>query len=237
MHTVQNPLSEEPDAWLLYLIGEAGSSSEDQALASQAFREFHRRHFGYVFAVLESFASQLETVEIDSGIIANQVFVKAYQKARKFVDHSNNDPEAGRKQVEGWLGKIASNLAKDELRALKRSHPGISLVPLAEDHDVAQEDNEAYVDDSPTPRRVLAALREALQQMKPEERDILLTYANFAECKGGGRELPSDERDALEQRTGYERSTIRQKYRRLTQRLRVELEPVASTTSRALTHV
>ncbi|WP_395741688.1 RNA polymerase sigma factor [Prosthecobacter sp.] len=237
MHTVQNPFSDESDACLLYLIGEAGSSEADQDLANKAFREFHQRHFGFVCAVLDRYARQLETVEIDTGLLCNQVFEKAYRKAHSFSDKSNNDKEACRKLVRAWLGRVASNLARDALRSLARSHPGITIVPLAADHDIVINVDETRDDETPTPRKELKKLQELLQQMKPEERDILLTYANFAECKAGGRELPSSERDALEQRTGYERSTIRQKYRRLILRLQTELAPASSTTSHVLTHV
>ena len=237
MTIVPNSLSEESDAWLLCLMADANSSINAQLQANQALQEFHRRHYAYIFTILTQFANQFETLEIDADILCNQVFVKAYKNAGSFEDRSNDNKEVGEKQVRAWLGKIAVNLGKDALKSAKRSHPGIVILPMPEDDHFIDDKTDHLDDLPPTPRRELEALRAFLDRLKPEENDILLTYATFAERKGGGSELPADVRSALELRTGYERSTIRQKYKRLRERAEAELMPVATTTKPALTHV
>ena len=237
MHTVPNFLSEESDAWLLCLMADANSSNNALLQANQALQEFHRRHYGYILSIQTQFANQFETLEIDADILCNQVFVKAYKNAGSFEDRSNDNKEVGEKLVRAWLGKIAVNLGKDALKSVKRSHPGIVIVPMPEDDHFIEVLTEDLNDLTPTPRRELEALRAFLGRLKPEEKEILLTYATFAEKKGGGSELPPDVRAALELSTGYERSTIRQKYKRLRERAEAELMPVATTTKHALTHV
>lgn len=237
MPNVPTPLSEESDAWLLCLMTDANSSPNAQLQANQALKEFHRRHYRYILDILTQFANQFETLEIDADILCNQVFVKAYKNAGSFEDRSNDNKEIGEKLARAWLGKIAVNLGKDALKSVKRSHPGVVLVPMPEDDHFTNDLAEELDDLTPTPRRELQALRAFLDRLKPEEKDILLTYAAFAEKKGSGSELPPDVRAALEIRTGYERSTIRQKYKRLRERAEAELMPVATTTKHALTHV
>jgi hypothetical protein len=51
-----------------------------------------------------------------------------------------------------------------------------------------------------------------------------MTYAAVGIPTKIGRELPKEDRDALEERTGYERSNIRQKWLRLSRKLKAELE-------------
>ncbi|MFZ4593882.1 MAG: hypothetical protein ACOYOF_06470 [Verrucomicrobiaceae bacterium] len=237
MPTAPNSLSEESDAWLLCLMADANSSISAQLQANLALQEFHRRHYGYILAIQTQFANQFETLEIDADILCNQVFVKAYKNAGSFEDRSNDNKEVGEKLARAWLGKIAVNLGKDALKSVKRSHPGIVLVPMPEDDHFINDLTEDLDDLTPTPRRELEALRAFLDRLKPEEKEILVTYATFAEKKGGGSELPPDVRAALELSTGYERSTIRQKYKRLRERAEAELMPVATTTKHALTHV
>ena len=97
-------------------------------------------------------------------------------------------------------------------------------------------DSNESSDAVPTNSRALAALQTVLESLKPEERDILMTYGAHAIPTSTGRELPAEIRDELEQRTGYERSNIRQKWRRLSQRLKSELEPPLTTRTPSSLH-
>lgn len=225
MEAVATDITRESDSGLLLMMGAAAeSSAEDQALARHALKELHARHYGYLLGILENFAENIGTVVIDPAEFALKTFKKAFQVAAQFCDKSDGNDDKSRTQVRAWLGKIATNLARDELRRVSRLDKHIYLVVLDDSHDVPESppDNE---DATPTNPKALAALQDALAMLKSEERDILITYALFGIPTDTGRELPESEREALMRRTGYERSNIRQKWRRLSIRLKGELEP------------
>lgn len=227
MDTVSVDSAQETDASLLLTIGAAGASSDDQRLATKAQRTFHKRYYGYVINILRRFAENVGTVVIDPDEFAIKTFQKAFKAAHTFEDRSNSAPAAAARQAKAWLGRIATNLAKDELDRISRVGSHFPVVPL-EDNDAPEKAFDA-VDALPTNPKALLALRGILDGLKPEEVDILMTYANFGEPTETGRELPREDREALEERTGYERSTIRKKWQRLSQRLRVELESFLPT--------
>ncbi len=225
MEAVSLDITQESDAGLMLLMGAAGESSPaDQALARDALRVLHGRHYGYLLGVLESFAENVGTVVIDPKEFALRTFKKAFQVANEFRDMSDGDSAKAERQVKAWLGKIASNLARDELDRVSRREKHVQFCVLDDTHDISDAPLEVE-DATPTEPEALAALRDNLAMLKPEERDILMTYGLFGIPTKNGRELPNDVREALEERTGYERSNIRQKWHRLSQRLKAELEP------------
>lgn len=225
METVAAEITQESDTGLVLLMGAAGeSSAEDRAVAIEALRLLHSRHYEYLVGVLEGFAENLGTVVIDPEEFALKTFKKAFQVAFRFCDQSGGDAIKARVQVRAWLGKIARNLARDELDRVSRLDKHIHLVVLDETHDIPVE-SEDDGDITPTESKALDSLKTALAKLKPEERDIVITYAEFGVPTKNGRELPEDVREALMQRTGYERSNVRQKWCRLTKQLHADLEP------------
>jgi DNA-directed RNA polymerase specialized sigma24 family protein len=234
MEAVATDITQDSDAGLLLTIGAAAeSSAEDQALAREALRILHARHYGYLLGILEGFAENLGTVVIDPEEFAIRVFKKAFQVAGNYDDRGSGDADESRSQVRAWLGQIARNLARDELDRVCRLDKRVHLVVLNDSHDVPEaspDENEI----NPTHPSALAALREALTALKPEEQDILITYALFGFPTESGRELSEDDREALMLRTGYERSNIRQKWRRLSMRLRTQLEPLLTDQTQSL---
>lgn len=234
MHAVAVDLTNETDVGLLFLIGEATDTPADQSLAREAFRELHSRHYGYVLGVLERYTENEGTVAIDPKEWASKTFVKAFENAGSFSDRSNGDAELASAQVRAWLGRISENAVRDELDRLCRQQTRLPFSVLDESHASSipassEDEADCSDDDSPTSPAVLDKLQEILGSLKPEEYDIVMTYAQFGEPTPNGRELPQKDREALELRTGYERSNIRQKWRRLSQRLKSELEPLLAT--------
>jgi RNA polymerase sigma factor (sigma-70 family) len=228
METVTVDVARETDAGLLVLIGAADASSDqDRTLAFEARHEFYTRHYGYVLAVLKKFAANAGTVVIDPKEFAAATFKKVFRCAGRFRDKSQGDPDKSAGQIRAYLGRAASNLAKDELNRISRLANEGHFVVLDEARDIPAEQLEPS-DSKPTHPRALAALQLILDGLKPEERDILLTYGCHGFSTVNGRELPKEVREALARRTGYERSTIRQKWHRLSQRLELELEPLLS---------
>lgn len=233
MQAVATDLTDETDIGLLLLIGGATDTPADQSLARAALRELHARHYGYVLGVLERYAENAGTLSIDPKEWASKTFVRAFENAGCFSDRSNGDDSKAAGRVRAWLGVMAQNAARDELDRLRRQQRRFPLTAL-EDFHVSNcaapvEDDSECDSDSPTSPEILNRLREVLESLKPEERDIVMTYAEFGEPTAAGRELPTGVREALELRTGYERSNIRQKWHRIFQRLKSELEPLLST--------
>lgn len=231
MQAVPIDLTEESDAGLLYLIGEECGSVADAALARDAMRAFHARHYAYVRGVLGNFAGGIDSARIDVELFTSKTFVKAFKAAASFQDDSNGDAECAKIKVRAWLGLIASNLARDELKSANRKQCGVQLVPFEPEMDALAESDE--VDDSdntePTNTRALVRLNEIKSTLKPAEWEILITYATWGIPTATGRQLPADVRETLEKNTGYERSNIRQIWKRLSQRLEHELAPFLTT--------
>lgn len=231
MQSLSMDMGQETDVGLMLLMGAAGPAPEEQELARAALKELHRRYYPYVLSVAEGYSENFGTVEIAPDEFATATFKKAFSRAATFHDKSDGDPEVSALQVKAWLGVIARNLSRDALDKIKRRHGHLEVVPLDETTDApeAESEPEQELDTTPTATPVLLALRGALDTLKPEERDILITYATFGFTTKNGRELPKDVREALEERTGYERSNIRQKWLRLSRKLKVELEPKLAT--------
>lgn len=230
METVAVDLERESDVGLMLLMGAANSSSpSDQAVAREALRILHSRYYGCLVRILEGFAENVGTVVIDPEEFALRTFKKAFQVAGEFRDESGGDSAKAVGQMKKWLGTIARNLARDELNRVSNQTKHIRFVVLDDTHDVPEPTSDVE-DAAPTEPKALAALQETLDTLKVEERDILITYAQFGFPTESGRELPKDVRTALEQRTGYERSTIRQKWRRLSMTLKTQLEPTLKNT-------
>jgi len=217
-------MGQETDAGLMLLMGAAGTAPEEQQMARSALQELHRRYYPYLLAISEGYTQSFGTVEIDAREFATATFKKAYEKAASFEDKSNGNPEHAKLQVKAWLGVIARNLSRDALDKIRRRHGHLEIVPLHETIDIPEDEPIPGMDTTSTPTAAIVALREALDALKPEERDILMTYAAFGIPTKSGRELPKEVRDALEERTGYERSNIRQKWLRLSRKLKAELE-------------
>jgi hypothetical protein len=173
-------------------------------------------------SILKQYSENGGTVVVDPEELALWTFKKAFE--RKFRDKSDGDPTKAGAQVKAWLTRIATNLARDELDRIGRERRRLPLEVLDENHDIAQSPR-GDGDAKPTNPRALAALRVILDTLKPEEREILKAYAEHGIPTENGRELPRDVRYALEESTGYERCTIRQKWLRLSRRLKAELEP------------
>jgi len=229
MQSLSTDMGRETDTGLMLLMGAATSAPAEQRLAHAALKELHRRYYGYLLTVVEGFSENFGTVEIDPEEFANAAFKKAFLCAASFQDECNGDAELSTRKLKAWLGIVAKNLARDALDKIKRQHEHLQTVPIDEAVEPPGAEPEPELDTTPTATPVLEALREALDALKPEERDILITYASFGFNTKNGRELPKDVREALEDRTGYERGNIRQKWLRLTRKLKAELQPLMTT--------
>ena len=212
----------ETDGDLLCLIGCAGDSEDDLELAHDALKELYRRYYRYVFKVLNNFSNDYGTIQFDPAAFATAVFHKVSKVAHQFIDKSGGDQDLSSKQVKSWLGMIASNLARDAIRKINAQNRVHKTVEL-KDHDVPVVE---YEDTTETSSAALTALREEFSGLKDEDKDVLKTYLLLGTLTDSGHQLSTEDREALELRTGYTRSNIRQRWRRLNLRFEALLEPL-----------
>ncbi len=160
-------------------------SDEDLAVAARrgsedAFRELVERFERPVYALLFRIVRQRELAED----LAQETFVKAWRALARF--------DASRK-FSSWIFKIAHNSALDALR--RRGEEPLSLdAPLAGDEAPPQLPADPAAEDPlerATFRAAGRALEEALADLRPEYREILmlrfargLSYEEIAEVTG-----------------------------------------------------
>ena len=127
----------------------AGLSSDT---AAESFGDLYERTFDRVYAYVQSLLRDRAAAED----VTSQAFERAYRKRRSY--------RPGRGTADAWLFGIARNAALDELRRRKR-HARLATEP--EDADAQPLDDVAET----ALRR--AAVRAALDQLKPRERELV----------------------------------------------------------------
>jgi DNA-directed RNA polymerase specialized sigma24 family protein len=168
METMSLDVAGESTSNLMLWIGESGENAEDQQIAREALQELHKRCYAYVYAVVSKFGENLGTATVDPEAFALASFIKAFECAYQFQDRSDGDPERADHQVKAWLGRIAINLAKDELQRLSTLNDGMRFVVLEEAFDIPDTSNEVC-DEIPTNPKALESLRDVLESLKAEE--------------------------------------------------------------------
>lgn len=130
----------------------AAAASGDQ----HAFARLVERHAGMVMAVCRRYAGD------DAEDAAQETFVKAWRAASTF---------SGRSSVRTWLYRIAVNAARDRLRRDRR-RPATADVDVA---DLAERlSDPADIDEQLAARGVDPALRRALAQLPPTQREVVV---------------------------------------------------------------
>ncbi|MBR1471134.1 MAG: RNA polymerase sigma factor [Lachnospiraceae bacterium] len=145
-----------------------------------ALREIYEEYLPYLYTVVYGIVQQKETAED----VTSDVFLRIWNSAGRFQEGNGH---------KGWMATIARNMAIDELRKHKRE------VLMAENSDEeddsgglenfsAREGADAGVEDT-----VVAqfSLKEILEQLKPEEREIVdlkvlseMTFKEISELLG-----------------------------------------------------
>src|SRR5439155_10413333 len=105
-------LSQETDEDLLVFMT---MREDDLSVANEAWAEFYRRHIEYIYGVCSRVT---RGILADSGPadLAQETFIRAYEKAGTFNNGGVKDPDGLRLRVRAWLGKIAQNIYSDILR-------------------------------------------------------------------------------------------------------------------------
>lgn len=218
MNTATAPdpnLSQKSDAGLLSEIGMAEHFPDE---AEAAFREFHRRHMGYVYGRLRKWieVSESRTRTLDGEQLASAAFEKAFHKASDYRDQSGGDTVLGNNQVRAWLFRIAMNLALSAL-----SSPAAQLLKQVGDlpDEYCLEDTEDF---SPPEVSHKTAMRvaKALQSLNEVDRDIIYTCLAYRAFGDQADALPNEVRKELLAKHSLAEATFRQRKSRALKRLR-----------------
>ena len=158
-------IKDETDEDLLVYIGLEGEEGRE------AWGEFYERHVGYVFGILaRRWGGVLDTGSLEDA--TQEVFLRAHRYSGSYDAAKASNPAASdtgvesRRRVRAWLGRIATNVVKDEIS--RRAGTRTEVLDEAV-HDAP--DNQDAVDPSPE----LLAVSKALSELTPREQDVLRT--------------------------------------------------------------
>ncbi len=184
-------LSEEADNQLLVRMR---MRDEDPSAAREAWAEFYRRHVEYLYRVCRrAYSGVLDEAGIRD--LAQDTFIRAYERAETFDSGELTDPEKLRLRARAWLGKIALNI----LRTMLRGQAGTSTHSLEwEEWEKVPEPPPAVNSNSiesglvrnalaTLPEREQHVLRVTYQWYRPDKKHQRLPHgvvANLAETLG-----------------------------------------------------
>jgi RNA polymerase sigma factor (sigma-70 family) len=197
-------LSQETDADLLVFMSMRESEAEE-AVARDAWAEFHRRHVEYVHHVCTRFRKILGG---DAGVcdLVQDTLQRVYEKADQFDPEGVAEPAALRLRVRAWMGRIAHNLLCSKLRADNR----LPTQFLDQDQwqDVRQAsqsgDNAADVPTSKT------LYQRALETLTEREREVLRLYGLYFRLGKVNQKLPDGVAETAATRLGTTPENLRQ---------------------------
>lgn len=167
-----------------------------------ALEELVRRHLKAVYA----YALRLSGTQAEAEDIVQDTFLKTWKNLKHF--------DARRARFKTWLMQIARNTTIDHLRRKK-------TIPLSsfEDDEGANVLADSITDDEPLPDEIAArkddkrALTEALEQLPPAQREILLLYHQ--------NDFSFEEMSAI---VGVSANTLKSRYRRALVAIRTALK-------------
>ncbi|MBN1477905.1 RNA polymerase sigma factor, partial [Candidatus Sumerlaeota bacterium] len=168
------------------------------------------RHFGMVYAIA---LARLRDPEMAQDL-AQEVFLRAFLHLGRLEDPS---------QFAAWVGRVARNLAIDWLRRGQRASRLLPMVPLEAVPGELVDSGSEGVRETMASQEESHALREAMDQLPPELREVVLLHYS--------EELSQHE---IAERLGLHQSTVSRQLRRALEALRGVLEPVLRREALAL---
>lgn len=155
--------------------------------AEKAFSTFYEKHRFYFLNAIRKRCERVpyrNKEEIVSELL-NDVFKRTYEKAETIRNamekHQNKSEEEFRKILRAYLGKMAKNEMErylDEESAWQKIHDRLDLIGIPEPYfsdDFGEQDGKAEGETG----EMAKLTEEALQQLKPMERDILTTTSDY----------------------------------------------------------
>ena len=182
------PSSAEPAAETdADLLAYMAMSQDDPAGAGEAWREFHRRHAGYLYAVCLRAYGGLLGGPAGAADLAADTLRRAFENADKFDAAGLADGDRLRRRTRAWLGRIAQRLAQDALRRRGRL-PTVQLEQDQWQHLAA----EPPTPESPGDARRIEQVRQAIAELPDREQLVLRVTFQWYQVDREHQRLPND---------------------------------------------
>jgi RNA polymerase sigma factor (sigma-70 family) len=165
--SVPSPHDSASDEELLFYMS---MQAEEPALAQEAWNVFYGRHVGYLFGVCRKSYSSLGQAVVEE--VVQQTFVKAYEGADTY-DGAGLSGDEARRNVRGWLGKIARNVFVDTIRKQPLLLPLPEAGDSAAELDIIGRGAKWWDCGEPVESPRVRLLQEALETLSERELDIL----------------------------------------------------------------
>jgi RNA polymerase sigma factor (sigma-70 family) len=178
--------------------------------AQASWAEFYSRHFRYMLFISRRIGRGILDDSAISDLVQD-VFMRAYERAKTFDNGGLRDPEHLRRRARAWLGTIANNIFRDMLRA----GSGISIIHLEQKEleELARGPGKSE-SDSAQMKRLLAAFG------KLTEKEQYVLRVTFEWCEPGKyQRLPNHVAADLAKTLHTTSANIRQIRRRALQKI------------------
>jgi len=156
------------NASVLDRLPSRGNRSYDHS----AFEQVVRQNEGCLFGFLYSLTGNAD----EARDLTQETFIRVYRRLHMY------DPD---RPFKNWLFTVARNLYRDSLRKRSRT---VSLDKLAEDGFLSVRDPHADPERSAIERETRSCIWAALQQLDPDEREVLvlkdISGMNYTEIAG-----------------------------------------------------
>jgi RNA polymerase sigma factor (sigma-70 family) len=206
--------AEDDDLSLVLRMGDKETNRED---AEAALATFFARHQKPLLA----FANRncFRTLGIDPEDFVIRTFQRAYDKIDKFDAPSGCSPEGFTSKLKAWLFQIAKNEFLMELRT------GTNQNEETKDPDLLPPPNSDDAElEMPPLTGQAAAVRTFIDSLPEGDRQLLETSMNFYDYKARKVVIPTDILAGLARALATTPEGIKQKRKRLLQKLKEYLE-------------
>ena len=181
----------------------------ERAKAEQAFKTLLDTHHRLLWHLVHDKmppASKYGNLHFDPGKIFNELILKIWNHADSF-NPQGNSPETGLRQFLGWVGVISRNLLNDTFTALKLENENVNYLTTC-----FEEFDELFT--TGTESESISMVREVLEEMDPDDADLLLWSVMSQPLDGSPMRPDSQERDEICLKLGVTPDSLRQRRKR-----------------------
>jgi RNA polymerase sigma factor (sigma-70 family) len=188
---------------------------DDAETAREAFAELWRRHARYLHWVCHKAYADWFPSDGWVNDLVSDTFKRVFEHAGTFRRIQDTDPEARRRWLRAWLGKIARNVASDMLA--ESGGPGCEqLVGQEFLDDVAQVEGDRESIPSETVQAIKSLMQERLTD---REREVVLERMQWYDPGRSQQRLPNNVAKEMAKRHNTTPENIRKIYQRALEKL------------------
>jgi RNA polymerase sigma factor (sigma-70 family) len=157
------------DAAMLRLMSQ---KQDDASLAQEAWEVFYRRNVTYLYCLCKRAYTHIVGEQRVEEVVQD-TFIRAFERAATFTTEMTTDPDAQRRVVRAWLGKLSQNIVYDYFRG----QPEVDFVDddildAYRSEDCSDQSIEENGDSGP--QRILL-VRDAMASLTDREQQVLRT--------------------------------------------------------------